>query len=121
MAETYLHPSGDQLAAMAASTHDGPLVMVNLLRFADGGLELYRAYGEAAQPFLAKANATLRYVGDIAGVVIGPVDPAWDEIILVEYPSVQNFLEMAGDEDYPSELRTGALVDSRLYFSIPQT
>ena len=41
----------------------------------------------------------------------------WDEVILVEYPSIQAFFAMTGDPDYPSALRAGALADSRLYCS----
>jgi hypothetical protein len=45
--------------------------------------------------------------------VIGPDD--WDEVVLVEYPSIRAFFEMTGHPDYPSDLRAAALADSRLY------
>ena len=118
MTDTYIHPSADQIRAIRDMNLDGPIVMLNLLRFApDGGAEAYQRYGEAAAPFLGKTGASIRYLGNVMATVIG--DESWDEIILVEYPSVAAFLQMTGDPDYPSELRAGALSDSRLYCTQP--
>ena len=114
MSETFINPSPDQIGALAALDLDGPLVMLNLLRFApDGGREQYTRYGSAAAPFLQASGATIRYLGGVAATVIGGED--WDEIILVEYPTVQAFFEMTGNPQYPSDIRAGALADSRLY------
>ena len=114
MAETYINPSRAQLEALQKLDVEGPLVMVNLLRFKpDGGAETYARYGEQAAPFLAKAGAKVRYLGRVAATVIGGEE--WDEVILVEYPSKAAFFAMTGNPDYPGGLRTDALLDSRLY------
>jgi uncharacterized protein (DUF1330 family) len=114
MSETYLSPSAEQINALRKLDLSGPIVMLNLLRFAPGGgAEEYARYGAAAAPFIQAAGASIRYQGDVAGTVIGGED--WDEIILVEYPSLQAFFEMTGNPDYPSQIRAGALADSRLY------
>ncbi len=114
MADTYLHPSAAQLQAIDALPEAGPLVMVNLLRFApDGGREQYERYGKAAAPFLADSGATLRYIGDHLATIIGGEE--WDHIILVQYPTKQAFIDMTSAPGYPSEIRAGALTDSRLY------
>jgi uncharacterized protein (DUF1330 family) len=116
MSATYLHPSAEQISAMQALDADGPLVMLNLLRFSpEGGAEQYAQYGAAAAPFLAKAEAKINYRGSVQGTVIGPADEDWDEIILVEYPNKAAFFTMTGDPDYPSKIRASALSDSRLY------
>ena len=116
MAETHLHPSAEQIELIQGLSVHGPLVMLNLLRFKpDGGAEEYGRYGAAATPFLAKAGAQVRFAGTVAGTFIG--DDEWDQIILVEYPDKQAFLDMTGDPEYPSEIRAGALADSRLYCS----
>jgi len=116
VAETYVHPSPAQVEAIEELDLDGPLVMLNLLRFnPDGGAEEYARYGAAARPFLEAARATVRFVSDVAATFIG--DDVWDRIILVEYPSKQAFLDMFSTPDYPSEIRAGALADSRLYCS----
>jgi uncharacterized protein (DUF1330 family) len=114
MTETYINPSAEQVAALRKLELDGPLVMLNLLRFApDGGADEYARYGAAAAPFLRSSGATIRYLGDVAATVIG--GETWDEIILVEYPTLRAFFEMTGHPDYPSDVRAGALADSRLY------
>lgn len=114
MPETYINPSREQVEAIARMDLDGPVVMLNLLKFdPDGGAEAYARYGEAAAPFLRAAGATVRYLGNVAATVIGA--EAWDEIILVQYPSVRAFLDMTGNPDYPGHLRGRALLDSRLY------
>lgn len=114
MSETYIHPTQQQMADLQDTAIDGPVTMLNLLRFnPDGGAEAYARYGAAAAPFLEQSGATLRYLGNVAATVIG--GETWDLIILVEYPSKQAFLQMSGDPDYPAALRADALIDSRLY------
>ncbi len=114
MAESYINPSAENIAALRELDLDGPVVMLNLLRFRpDGGAAQYERYAAAATPFLAKASATLRYLGDGMATVIGP--DHWDEILLVEYPNVQAFFDMTSDPGYPSDLRAEGLLDSRLY------
>lgn len=104
----------EQISAIAKMDLEGPVVMLNLLRFApDGGAEAYARYAEAAQPFLERVGASVRFMGNVAATVIGGEE--WDEVVLVEYPSKQAFLDMIGDPEYPHEIRAGALVDSRLY------
>ena len=54
MAESFINPSADNIAALQAMQLDGPVVMVNLLRFRpDGGAEEYERYAAAALPFLS--------------------------------------------------------------------
>ena len=118
MSETHLHPSAEQAKAIQAMDIDGPLVMINLLRFdPDGGREEYARYGAAAAPFLMKSGAKIRFHGAVQGTVIGPDDDEWDEVILVEYPNKKSFFEMTGHPDYPARIRADALIDSRLYCS----
>ncbi|MEQ8232106.1 MAG: DUF1330 domain-containing protein [Gammaproteobacteria bacterium] len=109
----HIDPTGAQLRALAEAALDGPIVMLNLLRFAaDGGAERYARYIEAATPHLERAGGKLRFLGDARATVIGDED--WDEVLLVEYPSCEAFLTMIRDPDYPSGLRSAALADSRL-------
>ena len=113
MTETWLNPSAEQMRALRDLEIEGPVTMLNLLRFRpDGGAEEYARYGEKAGSFLAASGARVRFLGRSVATVIGGEE--WDEVILVEYPSKEAFLGMVADPDYPSDLRTGALLDSRL-------
>jgi len=110
----FVDPSEEQLAAVRALDHEGPITMLNLLRFkSDGGRERYQQYGRAAGPLLDRAGATTRYLGAVTMTVIG--GEPWDLVILVDYPSAAAFHTMVTDPEYPMDIRAEALVDSRLY------
>lgn len=122
-----LKPTGDQIKALVNSDLDGPVVMLNLLKYAEratgeaaaGGItgeQSYEKYGEEVQSHLAKVGARLLWRGRADSVVIGTAADDWDEVLLVEYPSRKAFLQMSSTKDYEktSEHRTNALTDSRL-------
>jgi len=120
-----VHPTADQLQALASSDDPAPVVMLNLLRFkpeADGldegvsGAEAYARYSVAAEPFLRAVGGRLLSAIQPTDSVIGPPDPEWDLVLLVEYPSRAKFLEMATNPDYLKihVHREAALADSRL-------
>lgn len=120
MSQTYLAPSPENIKHLRSMDLSGPVVMLNLLRFnPEGGRETYTKYGQAAAPFLSKSGAQVRYRADVAATVIGG-DETWDEVILVEYPSIQAFFEMTSHPDYPGNIRSDALLDSRLYCTQPE-
>ena len=118
-------PTEQQVADLIASADDGPVVMLNLLRFkerADGidegisGAEAYARYSAATEPFLRGVGGRLRAALQAQGTVIGPEGGEWDLILLVEYPSRAKFMEMASDPEYLKihAHREAALADSRL-------
>jgi uncharacterized protein (DUF1330 family) len=116
----------ERLAA-AAGTDDGPVIMINLLRFkeradgidgADGitGAAAYARYGDAARKFLARAGGRVLLITVPTESVIGPHDCEWDMVLAVEYPSRRAFIEMVSDPAYLEihAHRAAALGDSRL-------
>jgi uncharacterized protein (DUF1330 family) len=97
---TGIAPTADQAAELAAGTVEGPIVMVNLLKFS-GEPQEYGRYQEAVTPLLAKAGAELVWIGLPQHLVIGDPDAdAWDAVALVRYPSRQAFLDMVSSPDY---------------------
>ena len=113
---SYIEPSADQIKEFVRMPDDGPVVMVNLLKFKpEGGAESYAEYAKAAIKPLAAVGAKLIYRGRYRMPVIG--DDDWDEILLVEYPSIAAFIEMTSNKDYQAIMhyRTEALIDSRLW------
>jgi uncharacterized protein (DUF1330 family) len=122
-----LKPTGEQMKALANSALEGPVVMLNLLKYAEratggegagriSGAESYERYGEEMSNQLAAVGARLLWRGRADSVVIGTDADAWDEVLLVEYPSRKAFLQMVSQKQYEktSEHRTNALLDSRL-------
>jgi len=122
----HVDPTAEQIKALADAPDDGPIVMLNLLRFkerADGvfaeegisGREAYARYSVDAAACAAKVGGRIVSAIECAETVIGP-DGEWDVCALVEYPSRAAFLEMVADETFQAAhpKRTAALADSRL-------
>ena len=114
--ETYVSPSEEQMTRIRNMELDGPVVIVNVLRFdPDGGAEEFGKYSESAASHLRDSGAKLRYLGDVSATLVGGGEETWDRIILVEYPSKQAVLDMTDTSNYPGEIRGNALLDSRVY------
>lgn len=95
-------PTGEDIKDLMEGDDGGPVVMINLLRY-DGeqGRESYRRYGEAAAAFLAQAGGRVLYAGECDRQLAGPEDaPAWETMLLVEYPSRSAFVTMISDPEY---------------------
>lgn len=121
----YIKPTREQIKRLAEGDEDGPVVMLNLLKFAKtagddsakSGAQSYDTYGEKMRAIMAERGIKMLWRGRGDSVVIGDDDAdAWDMAILVQYPSRKVFLEMGASKDYEKvgEHRTAALVDSRL-------
>ena len=88
--------------------HQGPVVMVNLMRFrahsldGDGsGWDAYLRYSALTVPMIKARGGTLLWTGDAKAVALGDVDAnPWDYLALVYYPSVDAFLDMMTSADY---------------------
>ncbi len=112
-----IDPRGQDLQAFLAAPDDGqPIVMLNLLRFADGGQAGYEAYMRATQPFLAGVGGELVHAGLAGPALIAEDGQAWDAVLLVRYPSRAAFLAMVSDPGYQriTHLRSAALVEAVL-------
>lgn len=121
----HVDPTQEQIAALiaAAETSTGPVAMLNLLKFkADEGRESYLRYAAGVQPHLDRVGASIGYMGNAGGVVIGTEESGrWDAVLVVHYPSRAAFLEMVLDPGYQEVAthRTNALEDSRLIATDP--
>jgi len=106
--------------AFTARAQEGPVIMLNLLKFKPrGGEEMYARYAEAVLPFLQKCGARVIYMGRTAERLLGR--DAWDSLILVEYPTRQAFIGMISSPDYQAiqHLRDESLERSVLYATDP--
>ncbi|GAA1881219.1 MAG: DUF1330 domain-containing protein [Williamsia herbipolensis] len=110
-------PRGADLKRFLAEDPGGPVVMLNLLRFAEGGRELYERYAEALRDsFLPRYGGEVLYVGDGGSALVAEDGQAWDTVLLVRYPSRQAFCDMVADPGYHevTAWRTDALVEAVL-------
>lgn len=89
------------LPALTDFPADQPVVMVNLLKFAEpDGLESYRRYGAAVAPFLERSAPRSCTAAPPAFVIGDEGSPWWDVILIVRYPTPSAFLEMVTSEEY---------------------
>jgi uncharacterized protein (DUF1330 family) len=115
----YITPTEEQLEQLRNASDGGPIVMVNLLRFKPDGGEAYGRYAAAVAPMLEQVGGRILNTVACRQAVIGPEEERWDAVALVEYPSVQAFLNMVENPDYVAthEHREAGLADSRLILS----
>ena len=118
-----IDPRGADLKRFLAEDPGGPVVMLNLLRFADdGGRASYDEYGRAIGPFLEKVGGEVIYFGEGSTVLVAEPGQSWDAVLLVRYPSRAAFSRMVADPDYQkiTHLRTRALKEAVLQATTPR-
>lgn len=117
-----IDPRGSDLKRLLAEDPGGPVVMLNLLRFADGGRESYTQYARAlSETFLARYGAEVLYAGDGSTVLVAEPGQEWDAVLLVRYPSRAAFSRMVADPEYQqvTHLRSQALTEAVLQATVP--
>jgi uncharacterized protein (DUF1330 family) len=117
-------PTKEQIKALVESDLETPVVMLNLLKFAErgggngagSGRDSYARYGERVRSMLEQVGGRILWQGRADSVVIGGEEDEWDAVILVEYPSRKAFIEMTSSPKYGEvgKDRTAGLADSRL-------
>ena len=115
-------PTGADLKKLLAEDPGGPVVMLNLLRFRDGGRDSYAQYAAALEKtFLARYGAEVLYAGDGSTPLVAEQGQDWDAVLLVRYPSRGAFSRMVADPEYQqvTHLRTEALTEAVLQPTTP--
>jgi uncharacterized protein (DUF1330 family) len=103
-----IHPTREQFNDLVQNhPKDEPVVMINILRFkektgngAETGVEAYERYGQNVIPFLKKVGGKLIWRGRVNNTLIGDSNGQPHIVLLVEYPSIQKFIEMSTDPEY---------------------
>ena len=99
-------PEPKQIEKLLQGPAEGPVVMVNLLRFKDkadapdeglSGEEAYGKYGARMVEWVTSQGARLIWSGRVDSLVIGDTEEHFDVVALMEYPSRSEFLRIAGD------------------------
>ena len=110
--ENRVTPTEEQMKGFLEPGHDGPIYMVNLLKFkekaeyADGrateltGAEAYALYGEAVAGLLVKHGGGPMFSGAVERLMLGEVEDLWDTVAIAMYPSRQAMLEMVSSPEY---------------------
>lgn len=114
-----IDPSRESFRRFMTADLTGPIVMLNLLRFADRAG--YEAYLRATAPFLARVGGEVVYAGLAGDPLVAEPGQAWDAVLLVRYPDREAFAAMVADPGYRevTQLRTRALAEAVLQPTFP--
>ena len=105
--ENRVYPDPAQMTDMQASGPDGPIVMVNLLKFRDravykdgrdediSGREAYQRYGVEVAKLVRAYGGEVLFAGDVTFLALGQVESLWDEVALAQYPNRAALLQMS--------------------------
>lgn len=114
-----IDPTAEQVRALRDSGRDGPVVMLNLLKFRDSaayddgeqisGAAAYARYQHAFTVSVgAISQAEVLFDGPVEQVFIGMAgtpETDWDKALIVRYPTRGHFLAMMADPGYKAALR----------------
>lgn len=99
-------PTPEGIQAFLAKDIEGPVSMVNLLKFkekaeyADGreteltGAEAYGLYGQDMARWVTSQGGRLLFSGPAHHLVLGDADELWDQVAIMEYPSKEAFVKI---------------------------
>mgnify|MGYP001048164273 CR=1 FL=1 len=127
-----IHPRRNQMEEVISKVPKGiPVVMLNMLRFKErakypdgksdiSGREAYEKYSKEAFKHVNDIGGKVVWFGEAQTSLIGPTEECWDQIFLVQYPSIEKFVEMINSPPYQEIVvhRSSALEDSRLIVTI---
>lgn len=118
-----IDPRGRDLKQFLDKEPDAPVVMLNLLRFAEGGQETYEDYLRHFRPHAESHGAKIIHYGHGGTALVAEAGQEWDAVLIVRYPSRRSFSEMVADPGYRAgaHLRTGSLVEAVLQPTTPVT
>ena len=104
--------SGERVEEMMQPGPDGPIFMVNLLKFKEhaeyddgrdtelGGSEAYALYGAGVVPLVAEQGGRIVFSGAVNWLMLGQADDLWDQVAVVEYPNRGALVAMATSDAY---------------------
>ncbi len=104
--ENSVYPSEEQFKGFSQPGPDGPIYMVNLLKFkahaeyADGretsltGAEAYGLYVTGVNKLLREVGGGGMFQGRVERLMLGEVEDLWDKIAIAMYPSRAAMMQM---------------------------
>lgn len=96
-----------QIEALREKGPDGPVFMVNLLKFKDRaeyeddrattltGRDAYQIYGRAVSEILPKFGGRAVFAADVTFLSLGRVEELWDEVAIAAYPDRASMVRMS--------------------------
>lgn len=106
-----VRPNDEQIAGFLEPGPDGPIYMVNLLKFKDKaeyedgretdltGEQAYAVYGAAVSKLLVKFGGGPMFSATVERLMLGEVEELWDKVAIAMYPSRSAMMDMMRSEE----------------------
>ncbi len=122
--------TADDFERLLGAGIEGPVTMVGLLKFRDRaaypdgrqtgltGAEAFGLYRRELLRRVASAGGRLAHSGPVRHLLLGAVEEPWDEVLIVEYPSAETFVDILGPlaaAEYGEHRRAG--LAGQLFFA----
>ncbi len=107
-----VYPGEKQIKEMQDAGPDGPIVMVNLLKFRDrakysdgretdlSGREAYDLYARDVMKLVVDYGGNVIFAGDTTFLALGEATPLWDEVALAMYPTRKALFDMSTSKEW---------------------
>ena len=104
--ENRLYPDDEQMKGFLEPGRDGPIYMLNLLKYRDHasyedgrettltGREAYGLYAQGVSELLRAVGGGPMFFANVERLMLGQVDELWDDAAIAMYPSRAKMLEM---------------------------
>ena len=104
--------SAERIEEMMQPGPDGPIYMVNLLKFKDKaeyedgretdltGFEAYQLYGRAVSQIIRDYGGEVQFAANVTFLSLGQVEELWDEVAIAKYPNRGALLAMSSSEEW---------------------
>lgn len=104
--------SAERIEEMMQPGPDGPIYMVNLLKFKDKaeyedgretdltGFEAYQLYGREVSQIIRDYGGEIQFAANVTFLSLGQVEELWDEIAIAKYPNRGALLAMSSSEEW---------------------
>ena len=101
-----VYPNESQIKGFEEPGPDGPIYMVNLLKFKDkaeypdgretdlSGAQAYALYGEGVSELLKEFGGAAMFSAHVERLMLGEVEELWDTVAIAMYPSRGAMLQM---------------------------
>ena len=106
-----VYPNEDQIKGFLEPGAEGPICMVNLLKFNISaeyedsretdltGREAYGIYEDGVKKLLQQVGGYIGFESDVERLTLGEVEELWDVVALAVWPSRQVMLEVMQSQD----------------------
>ena len=130
-----LPTSPERIEQMMEDGPEGPIAMVNLLKFKEhaeyedgrettlSGREAYSIYGRGVSKLIEEYGGTITFAGDVTFLALGQVEDLWDEIAIATYPTRGDLWRMSISPEWQALVvhRTAGLAGQLNIETVPAT